>query len=472
MAKPNEGTPAKTPAYAWPCLFASLFIAVTLVWEWQWMPGVTGGTATKWFLFNNPDIAAMFNFNIGELKAAGDEALGAWFGQNLGRAIGVVMSNSMSWVPIGAIIMAFPTTFLVQKIGPKWASIIGVCIAIVGAIITTLCLTSSWTGYQVGRFIFGLALACTIVSGPTCVSIWFPGATRGRAMAIWSTWAPIGIFTVNMWGGNILDLCGGDIVMLNWLWIILMVVAGVVFFFVFREPRGDEVSEVSPERKRLRDVLVFFKSRQLWSLIILFAIFNYMNYAFSQYLKTWLAMDVSAGGMGWDPGMAGLVGGILCACGILGPIGGWIMDKLPRNRKWIAPLLGIISLTACMLLSFRANTPIFALYALFFCIGNMFLNGCCRPMVPTYVFKGGATAVAFGLSFLTCGQYLGQIPTSYAFQFGTAAGMSYSDIMMMFFVPVGIVGIIFGFLMKPSKPKGETVQGDAAPALAGKPEEK
>ncbi|MBQ9001823.1 MAG: MFS transporter [Eggerthellaceae bacterium] len=470
MANPNEGAAHKTPAYAWPCLFASLFIAVTLVWAWQWMPGVTAGTGTKWFLINNPDIASMVGFNMGELKAAGDQALGQWFGQNLGRAIGTVMGQTMGLVPIGAIIMAFPTTFLVQKVGPKWASVIGVCIALVATAICAVCCTTSWMGYMVGRFIFGLALACTIVAGPTCVSIWFPGATRGRAMAIWSTWAPIGIFTVNMWGGNVLDLAGGNIATLQWIWFGCMLVAGLVFFFVFREPRGDEVSEVSPERKRLRDVLQFFKSRQLWSLIILFAIFNYMNYAFSQYLKTWLAMDVASGGMGWEAGPAGLVGGLLCACGILGPIGGWIMDKLSRDKKWIAPLLGIISLTICMVLSFRANTPIFALYALFFCIGNMFLNGCCRPMVPTYVFKGGATAVAFGLSFLTCGQYLGQIPTSYAFSAGTAMGMSYSDIMMYFFVPVGIVGIIFGFLMKPSKPKGEIAEGGAPAQGGGKPE--
>lgn len=437
MAKPNEGTPQQTPAYAWPCLFASLFIAVTLVWAWQWLPGVTFPVFKGWLAANNPQFQNP-----------------AMFGQ---------MANTMGLVPIGAIIMAFPTTFLVQKIGPKWASLIGVCIALVGTAISALTVGSSFEAFLAGRFIFGLALACTIVAGPTCVSIWFPGSTRGRAMAIWSTWAPIGIFTVNMWGGNVLDLAGGSIATMQWVWFACMLVAGVVFFFVFREPRGDEVSEVSPERKKLREVLKFFKSRQLWSLIILFAIFNYMNYAFSQYLKTWLAMDVAAGGMGWDQGMAGLIGGALCACGILGPIGGWIMDKLPRDKKWITPLIGIICLTVCMALSFKNNTPIFALYALFFCLGNMFLNGCCRPMVPTYVFKGGATAVAFGLSFLTCGQYLGQIPTSYAFQYGIDAGMSYSDIMMMFFVPVGIVGIIFGLLMKPSKPKGEIAQG-------GKPE--
>jgi len=48
--------------------------------------------------------------------------------------------------------------------------------------------------------------------------------------------------------------------------------------------------------------------------------------------------------------------------------------------------------------------------------------------------------------------------------------MSYSDIMMTFFVPVGVVGIIFGLLMRPSKPKGEIAEGAAAGA--GKPEAK
>ena len=446
MAKPTEATPQKTPAWAWPCLFASLFIAVTLVWAWQWLPGITFPTFKSYLIGHNP----MFD-------TASNPALAANFG---------LLSNVMGLVPIGAIIMAFPTTFLVQKIGPKWASLIGVLIAVIGMAICAVSLDSNFTVFLVGRFIFGLALACTIVAGPTCVSIWFPSATRGRAMAIWSTWAPIGIFTVNMWGSDVLNLCGGSVSMLQWVWVVCMIISGVIFFFVFREPTAEESSEVSSERKRLRDVLQFFKKRQLWALIFMFAIFNFMNYAFSQYLKTWLAMPLESGGYGWDPAMAGLVGGALCACGILAPIGGFIMDKLPRDKKWLAPFAGIVSLTICMALSFRANTPVFALYALFFCIGNMFLNGCCRPMVPTYVFKGGATAVAFGLSFLTCGQYLGQIPTSYAFAAGEAMGMAYSDIMLYFFVPVGIVGIIAGLLMKPSKPKA--IEG--APADAAKPQ--
>ena len=69
-------------------------------------------------------------------------------------------------------------------------------------------------------------------------------------------------------------------------------------------------------------------------------------------------------------------------------------------------------MTICSALAFHAE--FFIPYVIFFCIGNMMLNACCRPLVPTFVFKGGATAVAFGLSFLTLGQYAGQIVTSYA----------------------------------------------------------
>ena len=445
MSNPHaaDAAPQKTPSYAWPCLVVSLLCAITLVWAWQWAPGINMLTYKAWMTANNADVVAAV--------AAGNMGI-----------LGSVMSNVMGLVPIGAIIMALPTTFLVQKIGPKWATVIGMAIGIVGTAICALTVATSLNGFFAGRFIFGLALACTIVAGPTCVSIWFPSSTRGRAMAIWSTWAPIGIFTVNMFGGNVFAAVGENLATLMWVWVGCMVVAAVLMIVVFRDPKGDEVSEVSAERKRLRDVLPFFKSRQLWCLIFMFAVFNYMNYAFSTYLKTWLMMDVAAGGLGWDATMGGLVGGLLCACGVLGPIGGFILDKLPRDKKYIAVVAGIICLTVCSALAFKNNAPIFAFYALFFCLGNMFLNGCCRPMVPTFVFKGGATAVAFGLSFLTLGQYLGQIPTAYAFTFGGNMGWSYSEIMMYCFVPVGIVGIILSLLMKPSKPAANAAAGKSA----------
>jgi hypothetical protein len=191
----------------------------------------------------------------------------------------------------------------------------------------------------------------------------------------------------------------------------------------------------------------------------MFAAFNFMNYAFSTYLKSFLQIPVANGGMGWGPTEAGLIGGAIVACGILAPLGGFILDKTPRHLKFICVVAGIVGLTLCSAMSFQ-NSALFFGYVIFFCIGNMFLNGCCRPMVPTFVFKGGATAVALGLSFLTLAQYAGQIPMSYIIH---PFDGRYVDPMgaVVPLVAVGVVGVILSFMMKPNK--------NAAGAGGGKP---
>lgn len=445
MSNPNAvaaaDAPMKTPGYAWPCLIVSLLCAVSIVFAWQWLPGVTFPVFSGWEAGINPTFQAP------------------------------MMANVMGLVPIGALIMAFPTSILVRKWGPKMATCTGMILAIIGQVICSVFAATDFMVFLAGRFILGLGLSTTVVAGPTCVSVWFPHGTRGRAMAIWSTWAPIGIFTINAISSSVLGAVGGDMTMFLWIWAIVMVVILVLFFLVFREPKGDEVSEVSPERKSFREVLPLFKSRQLWCLIVMFAIFNYMNYAFSQYLKTWLQLSTNAGGMGWDVGMAGILGGLICACGALAPLGGFILDKTPKHLKYICVIAGITSLTICCALAFHNSVPMFIAYVLFFCIGNMFLNGCCRPMVPTYVFKGGATAVGLGLSFLTIGQYIGQIPTSYVMHnFVDSMAFGMTDPMLAFWalVPVGVIGILFSLGMKPSKPKG----GEGAGKPQGAPEGK
>jgi MFS family permease len=454
---------AKTPSYAWPCLVVSLLAAISIVFAWMWLPGVTFPVFKTWLAENNSLFADPSKFSL--------------------------LSNVMGVVPIGALIMAIPTTFIVRKWGAKVGTLIGLALSIVGTAISALTVGSNFYVFLVGRFVLGLGLATTIVSGPTCISIWFPDSTRGRAMAIWSTWAGIGIFLSNLVNDSVYSLVGSNMSTLQWVWCGLIVICAIIFAVVFRGPREDERSQVSPERKPLKDVLKFFKSRQLWCLIIMFAIFNYMNYAFSQYLKTWLQTPTALGGFGWDATTAGLWGGLICACGVLAPIGGWILDKTPKSKKYLCVVAGIIGLTLCSAFAFRAE--FFIPYVLFFCIGNMMLNACCRPLVPTFVFKGGQTAVAFGLSLLTVGQYLGQIATSYVLapfsdgltaasnvainakaaviaaggtsaDFGDAIGAAVQealgqgiqvDPMLAFWalVPVGIVGIILSFGVKPKK---------------------
>ena len=68
----------------------------------------------------------------------------------------------------------------------------------------------------------------------------------------------------------------------------------------------------------------------------MFVIFNYMNYAFSQYLKTWLQTPTGLGGFGWDAATAGIWGGLICACGALAPSADFILDKTLAARSTCA----------------------------------------------------------------------------------------------------------------------------------------
>ena len=436
-AQPKEAM--KTPKYAWWCLLVTVLVSIAIVLEWMVVPGLTFPVIKEWLFAHNVDFQA-----------------------NPGNA--ALMGNLMGLTPIAALIMALPTSWLVRKFGPKSTVIAGMVVAILAGAICALTAESNFIAFLAGRCLLGAGIAMTAVSGPTCVSIWFPDTTRGRAMAIWSCWVPVGLIIINNIAKPIFNAIG--MVGLLWTLTIIMVVICVLFAVVFRAPHADEASQVSAERKSFKEVWPFMKQHQLWCLIVAFLIFNYMNYAFSTYLNTWLQLDVASGGMGWDSGLAGLVAGLVTACGILAPIGGFILDKFPRNLKYVCVVIGMVGLTVCCCFAFDGNMFMFVLYVIFFCIGNMFLNACCRPLVPSFVFKGGATAVGLGLSFLTLGQYLGQTPTSYIFTAGLAAGMSYSQISLMFLVPVGIVGIIFTLFVKPSKNQG----GKPAGKPEGKPE--
>lgn len=313
-AKPVE----KTPSYAWPCLITSVLAGIALVFAWQWLPGITFPVFKNWLAENNALFANPANFEL--------------------------MSNVMGLVPIGALIMALPASYLVRKIGPKAATVAGLALGAVGTAVSAVFVGDNFYAFLVGRFILGVALATTIVAGPTCVSVWFPDATRGRAMAIWSIWAPVGIFVINFIGNNVFEMAGSDMVAFQWIWVAVIVVFAVIFAIVFREPRENERSQVSPERKSFKEVLPFFKSRQLWCLILMFAIYNYVNYGFSQYLKTWMQTPELLGGLGWDAAAAGLWGGLICACGALAPIGGLILDKTPRDKKYLCVVVGILFL--------------------------------------------------------------------------------------------------------------------------------
>ena len=116
MSNPNaagaEQAPAKTPSYAWPCLIVSLLAAVSIVFSWMWLPGLTFPVFKSWLAANNPLFADPSKFGL--------------------------LSNVMGLVPIGALIMALPTTIIVRKFGAKVTTLIGMGISLIGTVLSAL----------------------------------------------------------------------------------------------------------------------------------------------------------------------------------------------------------------------------------------------------------------------------------------------------------------------------------------------
>lgn len=68
MSNPNAvaaaDAPMKTPGYAWPCLIVSLLCAVSIVFAWQWLPGVTFPVFSGWEAGINPTFQAPMMANV------------------------------------------------------------------------------------------------------------------------------------------------------------------------------------------------------------------------------------------------------------------------------------------------------------------------------------------------------------------------------------------------------------------------
>lgn len=139
MSNPNAAASAqeKTQSYAWIALVVSLLAAISIVYAWMWLPAITFPVFKGWLGAN----------------CASVQADPSQFG---------LLSNVMGLVPIAALIMAFPASFVVRKFGPKVGTLVGLGLAIIGSAVCALTITSSFMAFLVGRFILGLGLAQTM----------------------------------------------------------------------------------------------------------------------------------------------------------------------------------------------------------------------------------------------------------------------------------------------------------------------
>lgn len=405
------GAPA-TPKYAWTILAVVFFLSIVLPMQWFSCPPLSSNIFEAYGL----EGAARADFGL-----------------------------LMSYVATTALIAAIVAGPLANRIGHKAVLIIaGLCL-IAGCAIAALS-GSDFGILLASRIVTGVGVGLAAVSASAVIAMWFPGKTRATAMAIWSTWVPVGMLIVFNGGPHVVNALG-----LHALWWIigaLAVVATILVIVLFRSPREDE-AEISVQTSSLKDALPYLKSRQLVALGIAWLGFNYVNYCFVTY-----NVDFFQTGMGMEQSIAALIGSICSAAGIIAPLFGAISDRINRNRKYLMIVLGCVGLLIASAVGFQNATLSFWLFIVFQILGNAILVATCRPMAPMIVGRGGATAVTYALAVVTILQYIGQMLVFIPGQVIDAYGYT-AQTAWMAVVPVALIALLASIFIKPKKVEEE-----------------
>lgn len=401
------GVPS-TPKYAWTILAIVFFLSIVLPMQW----------------FSCPPLSA----NIFETYGL-EGAARADFGL------------LMSYVAITALIAAVVAGPLANRLGHKIVLIVaGICL-IAGCAIAALSGANFGT-LLASRIITGIGVGLCAVSASSVIAMWFPGKTRATAMAIWSTWVPVGMLIVFNGAPVVVNAFG--IHVLWWIICALAVIATLLVVVFFRAPREDE-AEISVQTSSLKSALPFLKSRQLIALGIAWLGFNYVNYCFVTF-----NVDFFQTGMGMNQSIAALIGSICSAAGIIAPLFGAVSDRINKNRKYLMIVFGCVGLLIAAAVGFQNATLSFWLFIIFQILGNSILVATCRPMAPMIVGRGGATAVTYALAAVTILQYIGQmlvfIPGQVIDAFGYTAQTAWMAV-----APVAFVALVASFFIKPKK---------------------
>lgn len=250
-------------------------------------------------------------------------------------SVGAYFGMLMTCMTIIGAILAFPAAFICRRFGLKGTMLFSVACLAVGGCLAAALGTSNMAVLYVSRIIEGVGIGLVGVAGPTCVSIWFPERTRGRALGIWATWVPVGCVSMFLVAPYVAIAFGFESVF--WATGIISVIAFVAFALVFKYPEvdnfGGDPRTVNPSEGMAagswRDAMGLLKNKYIWLLGLVFFCFTFNTLGIvNTYYNTFLTLH------GFDSAIASNITSVVTGVGIVtAPLSGLIFDKLKREHK-------------------------------------------------------------------------------------------------------------------------------------------
>lgn len=345
----------------------------------------------------------------------------------------------MSIFAITGFILAIPAGFILQRFGPKTTGLLSVGFVLVGSVLGAV---SSSAGLMLfSRFIEGVGMGLIAVVAPAAIAMWFPAETRGTPMGLWATWVPIGSIVMY-------NLAPALAASMNWqaVWwagAIFAAVAFVLYAFLFRLPKPDEIAggpppEGGPSGEKPPSLGKAMANTSLWLISFEFMCFNLAFIALNTFYPTFLNTVRN-----YDLGTASFIASLAMIITIFSaPLGGLISDRIGSRKKVIVIPFLIVALA--FLLPFHVTG--WMVPAL------MILMGILVGPIPTATFSAvpevmpSPQLAGIGMAVLALGQNLGMVIGPAIFgPLAESVGWAAAGYLM---IPVCILGVIAAWLAK------------------------
>ena len=359
---------------------------------------------------------------------------------------GVTFGYLMSALTIIGVLLAFPATFVINKIGLKNSMLLSVACCAIGTAISAL--TSSLGILYFSRLLEGVGIGLVGVAGPTCVSIWFPPYKRGTAMGLWATWVPLSIvFSYIVWP-FVANAIGFRPIF--WILFAVDVIAFVLFAIVFKMP---ENTHQEKQVESIKQAVSYLKNGKLWILGIVFLCFNAMQLGIlNSFYNTFLES------VGYANTTASSLTSVQTAIALVTmPFLGMLVDKV-GNKRWILLVATFILYLISAFTGFKTGNAQVAMMWTFIIVagvGGALAGAVVRPMAPNMV-PNTALGSAMAMAVLQFMQNLANCVGSPVYgALYESIGWEPAALTMM--IPLSIIGILLSLVFIPRK-KNEDVK--------------
>jgi MFS family permease len=350
------------------------------------------------------------------------------FGLPVGRA-GLLMSV----FSITGLILAIPAGFIYQRLGYRVAFLIAFICMMLGSLAGAL---STDAGTMLAsRVVEGMGLCLITMAAPPLIRLLFGEKERGRAMAIWVVYVPLGQLIIFSAAPYITGAWGWRAV---WWWAIAFTaLAGLLFFLFVRPASGEsDLTKAIVDAKEMGRVIF---NRDLWLLGLLFLTFNFVFIAFRTWMPTFLyrVKDLPAG---YGSFLMALMSVFIIAPA---PLIGRACDAI-GSRK----LVCILSMSVFMVM-----LPLSSIISPSMLIPWLALLGVVCGFLPTAVFLAATDLIRderFGgltMAIIQLGQNGGMLLGPLAFGMIVSETQSWYVAFWML-APMSAAGAVFAFLTK------------------------